>query len=293
MHDDKAASLRAWPVSAAIRRYGRTAEQKAQALFAYLALSAGRSHRRDKLAGLLWSDRGDADARHSLRQALSLITKAMRSGPWGATAMSIEADAIAIEPAAIEVDAARLEGLVADGSPEALLEAVGLWHGDLLDGLNLQAQPFEEWLLGQRARYHELAVEAHRLLLEHQMRCEGREPAIMTALRLLALDAANEETHRKLMRLYLARGRKDAALRQFQICADALKREFDLQPDAETRALHRAIIQGRTAANSIQAQESGAHLQPPMSVDALRAGPPAVPPPAIAVLPFVNRERRS
>ena len=152
----------------------RLLPKKAQALFAYLALPAGRSHRRDKLAGLLWSDRGDADARHSLRQALSLITKAMRSGPWGATAMSIEADAIAIEPAAIEVDATRLEGLVADGSPEALLEAVGLWHGDLLDGLNLQAQPFEEWLLGQRARYHELAVEAHRLLLEHQMR-EGRE----------------------------------------------------------------------------------------------------------------------
>ena len=31
--------------------------RKAQALLAYLALSAGRLHGRDRLAGLLWSDR--------------------------------------------------------------------------------------------------------------------------------------------------------------------------------------------------------------------------------------------
>ena len=163
-----------------------------------------------------------------------------------AAAMITSADRIAVDPAAFDVDAARLEGLVADASPEALLEAVKLCHGDLLDGLNLQAEPFEEWLTAQRSRFRELAVQAHRLLLEHQISCDSHEAAVLTALRFLALDPTDEDAHRKLMRLYLAQGRKDAALRQFQICAETLQRELGLAPDAETRALHRSIAQARS-----------------------------------------------
>ena len=220
--------------------------RKAQALLAYLALSAGRPHRRDKLASLLWADRGDTAARHNLRQALSSIAKAIRPASTDAAAMITNADRIAVDPAAFDVDAARLEGLVADASPEALLEAVKLCHGDLLDGLNLQAEPFEEWLTAQRSRFRELAVQAHRLLLEHQISCDSHEAAVLTALRFLALDPTDEDAHRKLMRLYLAQGRKDAALRQFQICAETLQRELGLAPDAETRALHRSIAQARS-----------------------------------------------
>ena len=47
------------------------ANKKTRALLAFLALPAGRSHSRDKLVGLLWSDRGDEQARNSLRQALA------------------------------------------------------------------------------------------------------------------------------------------------------------------------------------------------------------------------------
>src|SRR5262249_13620073 len=45
--------------------------RKTRALLAYLAVPAGRAHTRDKLTGLLWSDRGDEQARNSLRQALT------------------------------------------------------------------------------------------------------------------------------------------------------------------------------------------------------------------------------
>jgi|AraplaMF_Col_mMF_1032025.scaffolds.fasta_scaffold00014_152 adenylate cyclase len=269
--------------------------RKAQALVAYLALPAGRLHRRDKLASLLWADRGDAAARHNLRQALSSIGRAVGPFAKNAPAMIPGADPIGLDATAIHVDAARLEVLVAKASPEALSEAVAICHGELLDGLNLQAEPFEEWLIAQRSRFRELAVQAHRLLLEHQIGCGSQEAAVMTALRLLALDATDEDAHRKLMRLYLAQGRKDAALRQFQICGDALQRELGLAPDAETKALHRSITQARAGdgVRPASAADVPLVLAPQSPTQGSVGGAPAERldmsvRPAIAVLPFAN-----
>src|SRR5262245_54141671 len=47
--------------------------QKDRALLAVLASSPGVSHSREKLANLLWSDRGDQQARDSLKHALSRL----------------------------------------------------------------------------------------------------------------------------------------------------------------------------------------------------------------------------
>lgn len=51
----------------------------AQSLFAYLILSAGTSHRREKLAGLLWPDSLEETARDNLRHALWRMRKALES----------------------------------------------------------------------------------------------------------------------------------------------------------------------------------------------------------------------
>src|SRR5258708_8374823 len=53
----------------------------AQSLFAYLILSAGTSHRREKLAGLLWPDSLEETARDNLRHALWRIRKALPAKP--------------------------------------------------------------------------------------------------------------------------------------------------------------------------------------------------------------------
>ena len=51
-------------------------QKKAQLLLAYLALHPGEAQARERLAALLWSDRGDEQARSSLRQALTALRKA-------------------------------------------------------------------------------------------------------------------------------------------------------------------------------------------------------------------------
>ena len=49
----------------------------AQSLFAYLILTAGTSHRREKLAGMLWPDSLEETARDNLRHALWRVRKAL------------------------------------------------------------------------------------------------------------------------------------------------------------------------------------------------------------------------
>jgi CheY-like chemotaxis protein len=52
--------------------------------------------------------------------------------------------------------------------------------------------------------------------------------------------------HRTLMRLYLQSGDVVNALQQYEACARLLKRELRIEPDAETKALQREILQLRT-----------------------------------------------
>ncbi len=47
--------------------------RKCQALLAYLAAKPGQDVSRDTLCGLIWGDRGDEQARASLRQALAVL----------------------------------------------------------------------------------------------------------------------------------------------------------------------------------------------------------------------------
>src|SRR5512144_204686 len=49
----------------------------AQSLLAYFALTAGTAHRREKLAGILWPDTSDENARKNLRHELWRIRKAI------------------------------------------------------------------------------------------------------------------------------------------------------------------------------------------------------------------------
>ena len=210
--------------------------KKTQALLAYLALPVGRPHPREKVASLLWGDMPDTQARGNLRQALARIRKVLPR-PADRVLMFDERN-VALNAALVDVDVARFEGLVANGAPKALGQAAVLYQGDLLSGLTVGERAFEDWLVSERERLHELALQALARLLVHQQKSGEAETAIQTGLRLLALDPLQEAVHRAVIGLYARLGRREAALRQYQLCVDALKRELSTQPEAETTQLY-------------------------------------------------------
>src|SRR5262249_5353292 len=81
--------------------------RRGRALLACLALSPGKPWSREKVMGLLWSDRGEEQARASLRQALAELRRAFGEP----SPLRADHDAISLDPAMIAVDAIAFEGL--------------------------------------------------------------------------------------------------------------------------------------------------------------------------------------
>src|SRR5512147_217453 len=106
-----------------------------QSLFAYLAMTAGTPHRREKLAGTLWPDTSDENARKNLRQELWRVRKAIPSpDPTGASDYLLSDEyTVTFNPEAdYWLDVAMLERPAVD--IQSLTSSLSLYQGELLPG---------------------------------------------------------------------------------------------------------------------------------------------------------------
>ena len=218
------------------------ATKKSRALLAYLAASPGHVHPRDKLAALLWGDRGQEQARQSLRQSLAALREALAEAR--PCPLAADRDSVTLDPAACDVDVIAFQASLKEATIDALETAAALHRGPLLDGLHVDEPPFDDWLVAERERLRAAAIEALERLVGHYSG-RHRERAMMLAHRLLELEPLHEATHLVLMRLYMAQGRRDAALRQYRVYAAALERELSSTPGQEARAVYREILAGQ------------------------------------------------
>lgn len=213
---------------------------KYRALVAYLALSPGRAHPRDKLVTLLWGDLSRTQGRTRLRQAILAIRRGL--GRFAADALAVETDTVALRDGAIRVDAVELERLARAGDIATLQRASELYGGELLAGLPMRESPFEEWLISERARLADVAMQVLARLLVMQQAAGTLNEAVQTSRRLLAVDPLHEAAHQALIRLYHLLGRRADALRQYQTCLDALAQQLGAEPSAETRQVYLEVL---------------------------------------------------
>ena len=134
---------------------------------------------------------------------------------------------------------------------------MALYQGELLEGVAPDAPAFEEWLVPERERLREQAIEAMAKLLVHQRSAGALEAAVQTGLRLFALEPAQESVHRAVIRLHLRLGRRGAARRQYQVCLDTLQRELGVEPEAETQQLYQEILRAAPAAREVEVSAIG------------------------------------
>src|SRR5438552_10446697 len=144
--------------------------RKAQALLLYLAVE-GSLHPRGKLAAFLWPDSEPADARKTLRNAITLLRRLLADADASAAHSHLlaEQDLLGLNPQApLELDlevvqqawhqAQRHSTLPSEPQRDTLVtqmqQALDLVRGPFLDGFWLREETgFDEWVGQQRQQW--------------------------------------------------------------------------------------------------------------------------------------------
>jgi TolB-like protein/Tfp pilus assembly protein PilF len=224
-------------------------------MVAFLALAPGGSATREKLAGLLWSDRQEEQARGSLRQSVTELRAAFRGRDE--EALQVDRDSLHIRLDKVWIDARELERL-AVGTPEERRQVIALYGGDLLADIGSIGGPFDDWLYSERAFRRDTALNAMASLLRERLAAGDVADAEAMARAVLTIDPAHEEAHRAVMESYARRGDKSSALRQFQIATETLKRVLDAKPGPATVTLYERIKGDRLTGDSGGPASTGA-----------------------------------
>ena len=203
----------------------------ARLLLGWLALHPG-AHSRAAVAAELWPDVLDESARGSLRVALVDLRRAL--GETAERALMATRDQMGlIDSRELEVDARRFTELVEAGMRS---EALALWRGELLEGLD-----GGDWLVELRDEYRDRRSRALATLADEAAASGEMDEAVRLARQRVSLEPFSEESTRDLMRRLTAVGDRAAALLAYDRLAERLRSELRTAPSAPTRALAEAV----------------------------------------------------
>jgi DNA-binding SARP family transcriptional activator len=204
--------------------------RKNLALLVYLARSPKRARAREHLIGLLWGDKPEAVARHSLNEAVRTLRRFAGEG-----GLETDAHQVRLPPGVVELDTESLEALAAAGDVRHAAELV---QGEFLEGFSVPgASGFDDWMTAERTYWRRRCVDVLVQRADELLAAGSTTEAQAVALRALNLDVMSDAAARAVMRGLALAGDRAGALAQFAAFAARLKAEVGGEPDADTQAL--------------------------------------------------------
>lgn len=212
----------------------------AQSLLAYLALNAGSTLRREKLASLLWAEATEANARGYLRQALWRIRKSLESASlqWDDYLQISEISITFDNQSDYWLDVDQLLKPAAGRPLEETIADVRLYRGELLPGF------YDEWIGLERDRLQVAYYQKMDYLLEHLIQARRWDEALECGERWILQGYSAEPAYRALMMAYAGLGNPGMVNVTYQRCVEALSRDLDVEPSAQTIRLYEQIRRG-------------------------------------------------
>jgi DNA-binding SARP family transcriptional activator len=213
---------------------------KQRAVFALLALNAGRVVPLDRLVDELWRDEPPSRATLSLQSYISRLRRVLT----GAAQIVTRPPGwmLALDPR--EVDVTRFADLVtrSRGLPPAdavpvLREALGLWNGEAL--ADLQTLSFAR---DEATRLAEMRLSATGLLLDAMLATGESDAVIAEARRFVTAHPYHEHGWQALMLALYRAGRQSDAVAAAAELRRVLVGELGLDPSRETRDLEQRIL---------------------------------------------------
>ena len=230
--------------------------RKHLALLVYLARSPRRSRTRDHLLGLLWSDRDEKQARHSLSEALRVLRRVL-----GEARVHTSVDQVGLAADAVALDCDQFAELCARGDWTA---AAGLVEGEFLEGFAVpEANEFETWLAAERALWRTRALEALVQCAETELARGDVAAAGRAGLGAVRFDPTSEPAARAAMRALALAGDRTGALRLAEDLTRALRATLNAGPSAETERLVERVQEARVGRRLLAAAPA-ARPRPPL-----------------------------
>ena len=213
--------------------------RKNSALLVYLARSPGRTRTREHLCGLLWPEKPDSSARHSLNEALRILRRILGEG-------AIEADArqVTLAEGVVALDTDELESAAARQEWELAISLIG---GEFLEGFGLgDASGFEDWLTAERIQWRGRSVHALVAGAEDRLAAGGVTAARELAERALARDPFSDLAAQAAIRALALEGDRGGALALYSAFRERLSNELGTEPAPETETVADRVRRERT-----------------------------------------------
>lgn len=223
--------------------------RRSKSVLKYLLLHGEQPVRRDLLMETFWPDHEPSAARNNLNVAIYTLRQALRRGTAERSTILFRDESYALNPELgvwLDVDEFRRRakagrwamrrGHMADAVRE-YETAVELYQGDLLE-----EDVYEAWTEQPRRELREAYVDALNFLAGYAFEAGQDAACVGHGRKLLAVEPADEATHRRLMRAYARQNQRYLAIRQYQQCVEALREHLDVTPDAETARLYESIL---------------------------------------------------
>jgi DNA-binding SARP family transcriptional activator len=215
---------------------------KIETLLCRLGLQSGRRVPRTVLVNLLWPASESAQATQSLNSLVYSVHKLIGDTLGGAAPVLHEDGYYRLNvEAGVGVDITCFDAWANTGDQQVLAgdlaraatsyrKSVQLYRGDLAVETDVGSV-----LERERLRTRFLSLLAY--LADAHYRAGEYGACLEQTWRLLGHDPCREDAHRVVMRCYVQRGERAAALRHYQVCAHILHTEFGAAPEPATTAL--------------------------------------------------------
>lgn len=253
--------------------------KKARALLAYVAMQDPMRISRERLATLLWPDRIDRQARQNLRACIASLRQDLAR--FADDLLTIDAESVEIKNILVD---ARLLGRLGDVKAATKLEeAATLYRGQFLSDLALEGEEFRDWAAAERATLDAAAGTILSILVCRAEDSGDAGRAIQLSSRLTAIDPFREDWLRLSLQVSARHLGRDKALLQARSFIDLLRKELDVEPEAETADLIERLKAGSCAPignRNISIDDAYDKSAPPLSSADQTAAPPRFPPPA-------------
>ena len=223
-----------------------------QSLLAYLVLCTQTPQRRGLVASIFWPETTDKKAKMNLRRELHRFRKILPDADQFVHVTNQTLQWYPQSPFWSDVGefeaklAQATEQLTSDKKIKSLQQAVELYQGDLLPTC------YDDWILPERQRLHQLLLNALADLSRLLAATGDYRSAITSAQRLIQLDPLNELAYLTLMKCYGQQGDRANALQIYHQCMTLLREEMGIAPGIETRQCYEQLLIDETFPSTSQ-----------------------------------------